>query len=368
MAKAILSPIFLGDINDSGIFRVDLSAAGLASIQSITIEDDNFISGGSGAASGFDVDAVKLSSNLLSSPSEISELEGFNVFNFSETGVSFLPGFLQPWQSGDSLAWDRDQLFGTIGLGINFDLATLDAVDGVNNTDLGSVSIGESGKITFNLTTPVSTDSLYLYVSDTGGGNDAFRVTVSDTLTQPIREGLTLFGTEFDDVINLVTGFNASVGRGNDQVNGSGGNDEIFAGDGRDICRGDDGDDLIDGGKDKDRLFGGQGNDVLLGQQGNDRLVGGRGFDTLDGGKGRDRLAGGKDRDIFVLNRGAGRAIALDFRIREDILGISRRVRINRIDIIQRGRNVLLRQGNDQLAVLRGVKADEISDFSVVDI
>ncbi|NEQ99582.1 MAG: calcium-binding protein [Cyanothece sp. SIO2G6] len=368
MAEVTLFPTFLGAVNDSGIFRIDLSASGLGSIQSITVEDDNIISGGTGAASGFDLDTIKLSTTLLSSPSEVAALDSFNIFNFSDTAVVFQPGFLQPWQFGDAPIWNRDQLFGTIGLGVDFTLATLGIVDGSNAADSGTLSIGESGKITFSLTAPVITDSLYLYVADTGGGNDGFQVTVSDASTQPIRQGLTLFGTEFDDVINLIIGFNGFIGGGNDQISGGGGDDEIFTGGGRDICFGDDGNDLIDGGQDNDRLFGGAGNDELLGQQGNDRLVGGLGFDTLDGGKGNNRLQGGEDQDIFVLNRGAGRMIALDFRIRQDVLGISGRIRLNRIDIIQRGRNVLLRQGGDQLALLRGVRADEISDFTVVEV
>ncbi|MEB3229578.1 MAG: calcium-binding protein [Leptolyngbyaceae bacterium] len=368
MAEVTLFPTFLGAVNDSGIFRIDLSTSGLASIQSITIEDDNIISGGTGGASGFDLDTIKLSSTLSSSPSEIAALDGFNIFNFSDGAVVFQPGFLQPWQFGDAPIWNRDQLLGTIGLGVDFTLATLGVVDGTNAADSGSVSIGESGKITFSLTAPVLTDSLYLYVADTGGGNDGFQVTVSDAATQPIRQGLTLFGTDFSDVINLVIGFNGFIGGGNDRINGGGGNDEIFTGGGRDICSGDDGNDVLDGGQDNDRLFGGAGNDQLLGQQGNDRLVGGLGFDTLDGDKGNNKLTGGKDQDIFVLNRGAGKAIALDFRIRQDVLGIAGRIRLSRIDIIDRGRNVLLRQGGDQLAVLRGVNADAISDFTVVEV
>lgn len=42
---ALLNATYLGDVGDSGVFRIDLSTSGLSVIQSIIIEDDKKISG-----------------------------------------------------------------------------------------------------------------------------------------------------------------------------------------------------------------------------------------------------------------------------------------------------------------------------------
>ena len=51
MATVKLSATYIGTIGDTGIYRVDLSQSGLASIGAISIYDDKAISGGGGAAS-----------------------------------------------------------------------------------------------------------------------------------------------------------------------------------------------------------------------------------------------------------------------------------------------------------------------------
>ena len=80
-------------------------------------------------------------------------------------------------------------------------------------------------------------------------------------------EGLTLVGTEEDDML-----FGISL---NDTLSGLGGSD-ILSGQG--------------------------GNDLLLGGDGDDSLDGGSGNDTLDGGVGIDTLMGGSGNDIFVVD------------------------------------------------------------------
>ena len=362
IGESNLSPAYLGDVGASGVFRVNLAESGLTSIQSITIEDDNVISGGTGAASGFDLDMIKLSSVLTNSAFQASSLVGSNAFTFSDLTTSFQPGFLQPWRSGDPETWNQDRLFGTAGLRANFPIATLNSIDGVNNADSGSISIGEGGKITFTLNNPISSDGLYLYVADTGGGNDNFRVRVSSVSNPASQQGLTLTGTSRGDVIDLVQGFNGLVGRGNDNISGGNGNDSIFTATGNDTVNGDAGDDVLDGGQGNDKVFGGEGNDYLLGQVGNDQLVGGSGFDTLDGGRGNNRLTGGSDRDIFVLSRGNGESVIQDFRPRQDFLGLSKGIKAGNLDIAQRGRNVLISRGADQLALLLGVQLEQIRD------
>jgi hypothetical protein len=57
------------------------------------------------------------------------------------------------------------------------------------------------------------------------------------------------------------------------------------------------GDDVVQGGLADDRLTGGGGNDKLTGGNGNDVLKGGKGNDRLNGGKGKDKLNGGKGKN-----------------------------------------------------------------------
>jgi len=80
-------------------------------------------------------------------------------------------------------------------------------------------------------------------------------------------EGLTLVGTEEDDML-----FGISL---NDTLSGLGGSD-ILSGQG--------------------------GNDVLLGGDGDDQLDGGSGNDTLDGGLGSDTFLSGSGNDTFVVD------------------------------------------------------------------
>jgi Ca2+-binding RTX toxin-like protein len=191
-------------------------------------------------------------------------------------------------------------------------------------------------------------------------------VRVSSVSNPASQQGLTLTGTSRGDVIDLVQGFNGLVGRGNDNISGGNGNDSIFTATGNDTVNGDAGDDVLDGGQGNDKVFGGEGNDYLLGQVGNDQLVGGSGFDTLDGGRGNNRLTGGSDRDIFVLSRGNGESVIQDFRPRQDFLGLSKGIKAGNLDIAQRGRNVLISRGADQLALLLGVQLEQIRDSNFI--
>ena len=113
-----IAPIYLGDVGSSGIYRISLAGLGLSTIQSFVIRDDSVISGGTGAASGFDLDFVRLSTTLTSSASTAATVPGLSVFNFT-TGVTFQRGYMQPWASGDPASWNRSYLFGTDSAGIS---------------------------------------------------------------------------------------------------------------------------------------------------------------------------------------------------------------------------------------------------------
>ena len=99
----------------------------------------------------------------------------------------------------------------------------------------------------------------------------------------PTTGNETLFGSEDDDVVNLLAG--------NDFYRDFSGRDSVLGGDGNDT---------IWGGADEDTLAGGEGNDVIFGQNN----------DSLDGGSGDDFLLSGavygSDRGVFRMSGGAG--------------------------------------------------------------
>jgi Ca2+-binding RTX toxin-like protein len=276
----VINSVNLGNTGNSGVFRLNLAESGLAAIRSITLEDDNLISGGTGAASGFDLDLIKISTTLVSSPAQVAALPSLSAFTFADSNVLFQPGFLQPWRSSDPATWDQNRLFGTVGVGVNFLSATLALLDGDDATESGSVSIGEGGRVSFTLNSPISPTGLYLYIADVGGGNDGFRVKVSSDVGS-LSSGLTLVGTSSDDVIDLAQGVNEPIGRGNDSISGGFGDDTISAGAGNDVLNGDGNDDILNGGT---------GNDICNGFDGDDLINGGEGQDSLTGGLGLDRF------------------------------------------------------------------------------
>jgi Ca2+-binding RTX toxin-like protein len=120
------------------------------------------------------------------------------------------------------------------------------------------------------------------------------------------------------------------------------------------------------GGEGNDRLRGSRGRDVLMGNGGNDVLIGGAGKDLLIGGAGDDGLMGGGGKDLFSIEAGAGVDTIVDFKNNQDIIAIS--VSFEQLDIVQQGRNTLIRFGSNDLAVLQNIRADQITaaDFIVV--
>jgi Ca2+-binding RTX toxin-like protein len=293
MTTVTLSSTYIGSVSDTGIYRVDLTQSGLTAIQAITIYDDKVVSGGTGAASGFDLDFLKISSTFTDSASVASGLQGDAVFDFSELGVAFQPGFLQAWSPSDPASWNAPTLFGTVGANTYSPaLATL----GVQ--DERSISLGEGGWLTTLLSQSVPTTNpnaspRYLYFGDEGGGNDVVEVQVSGLRETPPVTGLRLTGTNGPDNIVLGRGINQHLGAGNDTIDGARGNDRILAAGG---------DDRLLGSVGNDRLYGEAGSDWLYGGSGNDNVNGGQGNDRLYGGPGNDRLAGNAGKDAFVFN------------------------------------------------------------------
>jgi hypothetical protein len=165
----------------TAVFRADLSAVALTSILSIAIADSSFGLGGApGQFSGFDLDAVKLSTTLCTTAACAAGLAGLSVFDFSAAGTIFAPGTQR--------SPIDPKLFGTNATGINVDnaVATLGLFDGNSTTAIpgafGFVSLGDGGSLAFNLTSAVSPSSLYLYIGEVGDNGEvaAGRITVSD--------------------------------------------------------------------------------------------------------------------------------------------------------------------------------------------
>ena len=136
--------------------------------------------------------------------------------------------------------------------------------------------------------------------------------------------------------------------RGN-QLAGNSGNDKLLGYGGNDKLVGNDGNDWLDGGKNNDALLGGNGNDFLK------------------GGRGRNSLLGGAGQDTFVLEKG-GTQIIQDFQDTVDKLGLSGKLKFKDLDIVKSGRNTLIKQDNDVLAVLHGIKPSLISSADFVKV
>lgn len=166
------------DFGMTGVYRADLSNLGF-DISSIAIADSNGTAGAPGQFSGFDLDAIKMSNVLVNNASDVKNLSGLNVFDFTPSGTLFTPGTQRsPVDPGD--------LFGVTGGIIDNSLATLENFDANSTADrnaFGLLSLGDGGKIVFNLKNPISTSSsLYLYIGEAGDNGEVVngRITVSD--------------------------------------------------------------------------------------------------------------------------------------------------------------------------------------------
>ena len=167
---------------DTAVLKADLSGVGLAGILAIGIRDGGSLLGASGSRSGFDLDAIKLSTTNCSDAACAASAAGLSVFNFT-SGIVFMPG--------SQRAPVDPKLFGTdaAGTGVDNSVATLGAFDTVSTTSVststGFLSLGDDGAIDFNLTAPVATSGLFLYVGEGGsntGANGIHETLSSDVL------------------------------------------------------------------------------------------------------------------------------------------------------------------------------------------
>ncbi len=204
----------VGAFNDTGVYVANLANLGV-DIKSLAIADSSSGSAGaSGKYSGFDLDGIKLSHTLAKSATEVNALPSLNVFDFSSTGTILTPGTQTPG------AYIAPDLNGTLNGFVNNGFATLENFDAYSLTDSnnkGAFSLGNGGKVGFNLTDAVSTTAapLYLYIGESGDNGEvaAGNISVSN---RPIS-GLNDLSTDFgalgakDDDISLKFSFDADA-------------------------------------------------------------------------------------------------------------------------------------------------------------
>ncbi|MUG94815.1 PEP-CTERM sorting domain-containing protein [Scytonema sp. UIC 10036] len=178
-------------------------------IKSITIADsDNKQGGTTGRFSGFDLDAIKISNILLNDAANINSISSLNVFDFTSTGVALTPGTQRdPVTTVDAVV--GTDLFGAVNGAVDNSVATLQSFDAnstsalVQNsanpsTAFGFISLGDGGKISFNLKDAISSNSspLYLYIGEVGDNGEVVNgeITLSDKPVQvPEPTGVAAF-------------------------------------------------------------------------------------------------------------------------------------------------------------------------------
>lgn len=154
------------------------------SFAAVAIKDNSGALGGAaGQFSGFDLDAIKLSTTDCADAACAASAVGLSLFNFT-TGVVFTPGTQR--------APADAKLFGTGPSGNTLDnaVARLGFFDGVATTDAsatGFISLGDNGSIAFNLTALTAPTGLFLYIGEVGDNGEvaASNITV---LQNPVPE------------------------------------------------------------------------------------------------------------------------------------------------------------------------------------
>jgi len=184
----------VGDPGAAGtaVYKADLSSlAGLFSAISISDQSGGF-GGATGQFSGFDLDAIKLSTTNCATAACAASAVGINVFDFL-SGVVFAPGSQRTPVDA--------KLFGTSpsGTTVNNAVATLGSFDGFSSTltPNGFVSLGDFGSIGFNLSSALSGAGLFLYIGEVGDNGEVAGSSIQ-VLSAPIPEpgtyALTLAG------------------------------------------------------------------------------------------------------------------------------------------------------------------------------
>jgi hypothetical protein len=167
----------------TAVYKADLSTLS-GSFAAISIGDNSAGLGGSpGQFSGFDLDAIKLSTTNCADAACASAAVGLSVFNFA-SGVFFTPGAQR--------APADPKLFGTGPGGTSLDnaVARLALFDGVSATDAtatGFISLGDNGTIAFNLSALTSPMGLFLSIGEVGDNGEVAASNIQ-VLQEPLPE------------------------------------------------------------------------------------------------------------------------------------------------------------------------------------
>lgn len=239
-------------------------------------------------ADGFIIDGLEVRDNLGSG---VSGAGDFNGDGFEDLLVlARFAKFGNPVDVGEAYV-----IYGTEnGFSAAFDLANLDASEGVNirpaiaayGFQLAVDSVNGLGDINGDGFDDIGLDAK----NDTPPGGD--KTGSSFVIFGGDHAGLvTQQGTSAGETITGNGQANVMIlGQGDDTFNAGGGNDVVRGGEGRDTGSLGGGDDRAFGGSGDDVINGSLGNDVLFGDDGADRLVLGFGNDTAHGGAGNDLI------------------------------------------------------------------------------
>lgn len=156
------------------VTRYDLASSGLAGITQIIITDLANGGGAPGALSGFDLDGLIVSNDLIGSAFDVASLTALDI-SADVMAAAFTEGSQQapvdPLLFGTSAVDTIDHAVAT--------LTSLDA-DGLGPFSGGFLSMGEGGELIITLAAPIDpTAHQYLYLGgDIGGNGDAASIAV----------------------------------------------------------------------------------------------------------------------------------------------------------------------------------------------
>jgi hypothetical protein len=188
-----------GAIGGTGVFKADLSSLppAFTDLASITLRDGGGSDGSPGIWSGFDLDAVRLSTTNCADATCANGASSASAFDF--VNALFAAGTLDPVPGGDPLAGPC--LAGTTGCNVDNAKATMGAYDAAFASAPGSgfLSMGRGGTLGLNLFSTLALGGqLYLYVGEAGNNGETMRglVTVSDApAVVPVPAAVWLFGS-----------------------------------------------------------------------------------------------------------------------------------------------------------------------------
>jgi hypothetical protein len=176
-----------GDVKGpfTAVYRADLSATGLASINQIIVTDTSGGSGGaSGQYSGMDLDGVFISDTAVDDATLVGGLALAAVFDYSAAGTAFAAGTQRAPADPD--------LYNVPGGAIDFAAASLGAMDAVGVIPgSGYFSMGDGGALTLNLTSAIDPSvHRYLYVGEVGDNGETFTAAAVPEPSTVILAGL----------------------------------------------------------------------------------------------------------------------------------------------------------------------------------